>query len=178
MEQVLPNCPYLLHSSPTFSGICVAMSWYRSEKEWGRSESDEGPVLESLCQHSSLHIVVIQRKITLTYFNIPSYRSVVFSESSFFPHQENWPPRYSWHIVESGVKHHKTNQSTAFIFSDYGFYLDIVGQFSWWGKKEDSEKTTDLSQVTDKLYHIMLYTSPFAGFELISGDIHRLPMQL
>jgi hypothetical protein len=25
---------------------------------------------------------------------------------------------------------------------------------------EDQEKTTDLSQVTDTLYHIMLYTSP------------------
>jgi hypothetical protein len=65
--------------------------------------------------YTFLYISLLRYRLSVT-----CVRSVVFSASSGFLHQQNWSPRHNWNIVERGVKHHNPNPNVISEFS-YGF---------------------------------------------------------
>ena len=53
-------------------------------------------------------------------------RLVVFSRSSGFLHQLNWPPRYNWNIVESGVNTIKQTNIIVKIQNEMCIFIELL----------------------------------------------------
>ena len=66
-----------------------------------------------MCLKSDMGVHISGVKLNIYFFETSPYG---FLWILWFTPPRNWPPRYNWNIVESGVKHHKPNLLHTVVF--------------------------------------------------------------
>jgi hypothetical protein len=90
---------------------------------------DFGYELNQVCQVTclclfyllSLSVILLLYQPLLTYSWHNKFLIIIYKLSYYVCYdvsQWNWPPRYNWNIVESGIKHHKTIKYTVMCYND------------------------------------------------------------
>ena len=128
-------------------------------------------VCPSLIYRFWLHLCILWPLCCLSFFDIQILITPLVSSNSPF---KSWSNRHQTNPVDLCVNQKdivltKTRLGVVLwcltpIAAIFQLYRG--GQFYSWKKPEYREKTIDMPYVTDKFYHIMLYTSLFAGFEI------------
>ena len=116
-----------------------------------------------ICFHTKLNMIYFFFYFFFCIFQVNWILSIEFGDI-FFPSENTYNPPPEKRLNCWLVLWCLTPLSTI-------FQLYRGDQFYWWRKSEYTEKTTDLRQDTDKLYHIMLYTSPCSWFELTTSVV-------
>jgi hypothetical protein len=78
-------------------------------------------------------------------------------------------------ITHTHKKTTKTNKQLVGWYMMFNVTFNNISVISWWSVLLVEEKTTDLSQVTDKLYHITLYRVHLVK-NIVESDVeHHIP---
>jgi hypothetical protein len=126
-------------------------------------------VTRSLCRYVSWRrIIIVDILLIKPYVCLQSYSNVGFMFPHFHRNKNIFTNPSVLHVSSTPIQAYNVCLMVLTPFSTI-FQLYPGNKFYWWMKPEDPEKTC--LKLLTKLYHIILYTSPWSRFELTTSVV-------